>query len=278
MNCQSARPHFSGLLDPRVATASTAEVRSHVAGCAECQRELAGLQQTLNELDALPAMKPSPALRANFYAMLAQEKRAQRSAAPASFAHQTRSAEIPLTRRLWFWLVQPVAACALLAAGFMIGQRNSPVPVTTQPVADPATQRELAELRAKVDGMSQLVSYSLNRGSTNDRLQNVISTQSAKVDDRVLTNLINTLALDASTNVRLSALEALYAHADRDVVRAAVLASLSREPSPLVQVAMIDFLVSARDQEASPELLRLVNTETADLSVRDAARRALTQL
>jgi hypothetical protein len=94
----------------------------------------------------------------------------------------------------------------------------------------------------------------------------------------VLNQLISALALDPSTNVRLSALEALYPYADRDVVRAGVLASLPRESSPLVQVSMIDFLVAARDREASPALQQLVRSDQIDQSVREAAKRALVQL
>jgi len=57
-----------------------------------------------------------------------------------------------------------------------------------------------------------------------------------------------------------------------------VLATLPREQSPLVQLAMIDFLVAARDREAAPELERMARSETVDRAVRDAAQRALAQL
>ena len=97
-------------------------------------------------------------------------------------------------------------------------------------------------------------------------------------NQKVLGNLIGALALDPSVNVRLSALDALYPHADQQVVRAGVLASLPREQNPLVQVAMIDFLVAARDRDATPELERLARTETLDRAVRDAAKRGLAQL
>jgi hypothetical protein len=93
----------------------------------------------------------------------------------------------------------------------------------------------------------------------------------------VLTQLIGALALDPSTNVRLTALESLYPHADREVVRAGVLASLAREQNPLVQVAMIDFLVAARDSEAVQTFQTLANSTDTDRSVKEAARRAIAQ-
>src|ERR1700712_5700354 len=74
MNCSTAQERFSDLLDGRLPEVSTAEVRAHLASCPDCQREYAALAQTLVALDALPAAKPGPALRKNFYAMLEEEK------------------------------------------------------------------------------------------------------------------------------------------------------------------------------------------------------------
>ncbi len=96
--------------------------------------------------------------------------------------------------------------------------------------------------------------------------------------DRALAELLNTLTFDPSTNVRLSALEALYAHADRDAVRAGVRAALQRETSPLVQVAMFDFVAAAQDRTAAPALEKITRTFSLDKAVRDAAQRALVQL
>ena len=41
---------------------------------------------------------------------------------------------------------------------------------------------------------------------------------------------------------------------------------------------MIDFLVAARDREATPELEKIARNETVDRAVREAAKRALAQL
>ena len=97
-------------------------------------------------------------------------------------------------------------------------------------------------------------------------------------DQKVISDLIGSLALDPSTNVRLSALDALYPHANQPIVRSGVLATLPREQNPLVQVAMIDFLVAARDRAAVPELERLARSENINQAVRDAAQRGLAQL
>ncbi len=274
MTCAQVREQLPALLDDRLAATAARDLRTHLAACPDCERELAALGQTLRALDTMPAPSPTPRLRARVYAAIAAEHHATRAATPTSPSR-------PAPRSRWFWLVQPLAAAALLVLGFTLGTRNAPAPQAA-PVADVATQRELADLRRKLDSMGQLVGYSLlqqQSRSSNERLRSVLTSANlAQPGDRVINDLIGTLALDPSANVRLNALEALYPHADREVVRVGVLTSLPREQSPLVQVSMIDFLVAARDREAGPALEKLSENEKIDRDVRAAAKRALTQL
>jgi len=284
MTCQSARDHFPELLDPRTPAAAHADVREHLANCPACERELAALRRTAHALDALPVSPPSPRLRQNFYALLAAEKGTPPSiaVAPAKSLHRGGFLR---------WFFAPVAALALTLLGFVAGTRyaTTPAPTPVSPdraiaaEADAATaHRKIAELERKLDTMGQLVGYSIlqQQRPTHDRLRGVLrsaSSASENPDDRVINELISALAFDPSINVRLRAIEALFPHADHEVVRAGVLASLSREQNPLVQVSMIDFLTEAGDTEARPALEKISLSESTDRSVRDAARRALAQ-
>lgn len=269
MNCTEAQPRFSELFDQRHEAPASGDVRTHLASCPDCQKEFAALKRTLTALDALPVPRPSPRLRANFYAMLEEEKNS---------AASVRSVERRRQRlTTWRWILSPIAACGLLVLGFLAGQRHLPAPQASNP---DATRQELAELRQKVDTMGQLVGYSLqSQNSAGQRLQSIFATNTQQApDQQVIAQLINALALDPSVNVRLAALETLYAYADQDLVRAGVLASLVREPNPLVQVSMIDFLAAARDPGAAQAFETISRDEQLDRAVRDAARRALVQL
>ncbi|MDB6169525.1 MAG: anti-ECFsigma factor, ChrR [Verrucomicrobia bacterium] len=270
MNCTEAQEKFADLLDGRLPEGGTADVRAHLASCPDCQRQYSSLAQTLAALDALPAAKPGPGLRKNFYAMLEEEKNSAASVAAAAARHRQAHRAV-----LWRWILAPLGAGALALGGFFAGTRYAPAPAM-----DAATKQEIASLRQRVDSVGQLVGMSLlQQRSTSERLQTVLATVDQKnPDQRMISNLIGALALDPSTNVRLSALDALYPHADQAFVRSGVLATLPREQNPLVQVAMIDFLVAARDREAVPELEKIVRNETIDRVVRDAARRGLAQL
>ncbi len=272
MNCNLAQEHFPELLDQRLSAADTAEVRAHLANCPDCQREYSSLAQTLSALDKLPAATPSPRLRANFYALLEEEKNSATSIR-AAVARRQHAARVSL----WRWILSPAAALAIAFAGFHFGSRYG-TPAAVPP--NDETKVELAKLRAQMESVNQLVATSLlQQRTTSERLQTVLASLDQKnPDQKILSNLIGSLALDPSVNVRLSALDALYPHANQKLVRQGVLATFPREQNPLVKVAMIDFLVAARDRDAAPELEKLARDETIDRAVRDAAKRGLAQL
>lgn len=277
MNCTTARETFTELLDARTTATAHLDARTHLAGCPDCQREFSALSQTLTALDAMPTPSPTPRLRKNFYAMLEEEKNS------AASLHVATERERRAHRASWFaWILSPVAAVALVVLGFMVGQRSAPA-AAPAPSADAVAMREeIKTLQAQVSKMGQLVGYSLLQQQSrpaNDRLRGVLTSATLEnPNDKILNDLIGSLATDPSANVRLRALEALYPHAGQEVVRAAVLASLPREQNPLVQLSMIDFLAASRDREAAPALEKISANETADQNVRDAAKRALTQL
>ncbi len=273
MNCNQAQDRFAELLDGRLAEADTTEVRAHLAGCPDCQREYASLAATLASLDKLPAAKPSPRLRANFYAMIEEEKNSAASIRAAA-ARQRSAARMSL----WRWILAPTGAVAIALGAFLAGSRFGAQAAPT--ASDLDTRKEIAELRNQVNKMGEAFVASLvNQKSTTDRLNNVLATLDQKnPNQKVIADLIGALALDPSVNVRLSALDALYPHAQQQLVRDGVLASFPREQNPLVKVAMIDFFVAAHERNAAPELEKLARDQTIDVAVREAAKRGLAQL
>jgi len=282
MNCQRARDVFSELLDTRTAATAHLDARAHLANCPECQREFAVLTQTATALDAMPTPPPSSRLRKNFYAMLEEEKHSAASVrAVAKREQRARRAS------LWRWVLSPILACGLLLLGFALGKRS--LPLAASPASsEGSTTRELAALREQmtqqreqISDMKKLVSISILQQQQNpasERLKDVLAAaKSANPSVKVLEDLVLVLALDPNANVRLRAIEALYPHAEREVVRGGVLNALSREQNPLVQLDLIDFVAAAQDPNATPVLEKISADETADRTVRDAAKFALAQ-
>ena len=279
MNCSRVQDSFIDYQDGSLPADEAAQLRNHLASCPTCQREWSALQEITRKLDALSTeVEPGPRLREQFYAMLETHQREADAPSPFVLARNRIdrffAALLPAQPALQFAL-----AVALLIGGLFAGQHFMASPAVVAP-ADDTAKAELAALRAQVNSMGQLVTYSLlQQQSTSDRMRSVLATMDLKSPDRkVLTDLVGSLAFDPSINVRLSAVEALAQHADDSLVRAGVLSALPRESAPLVQVAMIELLASARDQAARPVFEKLSRDEALDHNVREAARRALAVL
>jgi anti-sigma factor RsiW len=281
MNCQRVQDNFIDHQEGTLPAAESAALRAHLASCPNCQREWSALQEITRKLDALPATEePSPRLREQFYAMLETHQRDADSVSPFALAKSRIdrffAALLPSTPALQF-----AGALAALAVGVFMGARYLQQPAATPiQVMDQTAQQKIADLEAQVKDMGSLVAASLlQQKSTSERLQTVLATMDLKSPDRrVLTDLVGALALDPSVNVRLSAVDALAPHANQQVVRQGLLASLPRESSPLVQVAMIELLTSVREPNAAPLFEHLSRDETADKNVRESARRGLAVL
>jgi hypothetical protein len=280
MNCEFVQSHFLDFENGSLPEAEANAIRDHLKSCPACQREWSGLKRTLLALDRLPQEAPSPRLRQQFYAMLDAHAEGAESRSPFGIS---RTRLDRLIERIWprrpLW--QLGAALATLTIGIFVGARGlAPDASSEQSQQLAATQRELAELRSKIDSVDRLVAHSLaSQQPAQSRLRQIVSAyEKDGGSEQALTQLLTTLAFDPSTNVRLTALEALYAHAEQKPVRQGVLAALGRETSPLVQVAMIDFLVAAREAEAAPVFQQLARLPNGDQSVRDAAQRALALL
>jgi HEAT repeat protein len=97
-------------------------------------------------------------------------------------------------------------------------------------------------------------------------------------DTEVLSALLDTINNDPSINVRESAVEALHRFGSSPVTRTAIVQSISKQTSPLVQISLIDLLVDLKVTDAAPELKKLSTDPQIDQSVRERAKSALQKL
>jgi HEAT repeat protein len=97
-------------------------------------------------------------------------------------------------------------------------------------------------------------------------------------DPELLKTLLDMLDNDPSVNVRLSAVDALYLFADRMEVRSAMSASLSRQTSPLVQISLIDSLVTLKEKQAAAALKKLLQDKKIIPEVRQRAQAGISQI
>lgn len=267
--CTQIRERLADLHDGHCTEAEAQSLREHLESCAECRAAKAELDTVLSTLAQFPEEEPGPGLQRKFDAMLREELRAEKQAAPR------RGILLPFVLPAWGQMA--AAACLLLVggvAGAGVATHLGEVEKNKEQVIE--TRRQMAELQARVDSMNQMITYALPQQLPEGaRLREMAAlTGAGRTQPTRLPTLLGALAFDPSTNVRLSALEALYPHAADPVVRRGVIASLQREQSPLVQIAMVDFLGSLNDPQAGEALRMLIAAPQTPVQVREAARRA----
>lgn len=259
MECEVAQAHLPDHLARTLAAPIAAAVDAHLRGCHRCAAEYAGIEETWQRLRTVPPAEPDTTLmRSRFEAGLHEYARAHPSGRP-------------IHRGAAYYGMQIAAAAAMLVLGVLIG-RQSP----SAPAADP----QLAALRDELRDMREMIAVSLlQQQSATERLKGV--SWSNQIDDpgmTVTSALLDALMHDPNVNVRVSAIDALKRVAEREDVRLGALEALSRQTSPIVQVALIEFVVETNGREAAVALRRIADDPMANETVRMRARRGLEQL
>ncbi|WP_310396569.1 HEAT repeat domain-containing protein [Hymenobacter sp.] len=233
--------------------AEAARVAAHLPACPACQLQLTQLRTLSDDLDAALPEAPRTALRANFMAMLEQQKALLTPAAPVVPAPAP-----PVARVVSMWptavannWLRIAASIVLIAAGVLLG-RQLPWGGRSgdgQAGAGLSAPTELAQALNGDNG--RLVSAS-------DRIELVANSgRETAPGDPTVQVLINTLNADPNPNVRLAACEALYRLRADPRVGEALAQALPNQTDPNVQITLIDMLVALRVRRAVPQLERL---------------------
>ncbi len=270
MNCTIIKERIADYLTGDVDEATQKEIQSHIADCPGCREELESLSAVWAKLGVVPQEQPSPELRGRFYTMLQEYKRDhERNSVrtPESKAGSRRALRFGLRRPAFSFGFSLLLLVLGLAAGYYLttGRQNG---------------GQISRLNQEVQDMRQMVAISLlSQPSTTARLEGVSwSSQVQNPDQKTLQALFETLNSDPNTNVRLAAVDALYLFRARPQVMDNLIQSLSRQTSPLVQVALIDLLVEIRERRAADALRLLIQNKKLNPSVKEHAELGLKQL
>jgi len=279
MQCEEARSHFTDYVNETLPDPILPEVRQHLDGCESCRDEASAMRSIWTSLGTIPNEEPnSAAMHTRFNAMMEAYRQGMDHAPQATVWNRING---------WFakwWPQEPVvqlaAGLALLLVGVAVGHESGrpPVAVAHDPVHVQVS--EINQLRNELHDMRQMVALSLmQQQSASERLRGVSwSNQIEQPNSDVLNALMDTLMHDPNVNVRLAAIDALKRFGERQVVRNGVLQALSKQDAPMVQVALIDYMVDTHEKESVPALKELAQNNSVNETVRQHAEWGLEQL
>jgi anti-sigma factor RsiW len=277
MKCEQANEyqteHAAGTLHGELRT----EFETHLASCARCREEAESLRALWTKLALLPKREPSTDMDARFYSMLQTYRQGLEVAKPKATLKQSVANWIG---RLWPAqpAIQFVLTVLLFGIGLCVGKFGFSGGQGNRSVA--ASEASLTQLRSEVAGLKeQVVLALLEQRSASERLRGVeMTVRLSQPQEQVIAALLRTLEVDPNVNVRLAAVDALQTFAGQPGVRKALLDSLPREKSPLVQVGLIDLMVDLKEREVLPILKTLLENGALLDSVRRSAERGLRKL
>ena len=265
MQCERVREHLTERLTQPLAAETEAAVDEHLRSCAFCRVEAMELSDTWQQLGTVPSAPADSAhLRARFTALVDAHERGRAAASPGGLNDWR-----PRSSRTW---LAAAAAVVLFAGGLGIGRFSAPAPA--------ANDADLSAMRGELRELRQLVTLSLlQQQSASERLKGVTwSQQLEEPGSDVTTALLDTLMHDPNVNVRLASIDALKRFAERQAVRQGAIEALGRQTAPLVQIALIDFVVDTKTREAATTLQQLSQDANADAAVRERALQGLSKL
>jgi hypothetical protein len=264
MKCEDAESVMIDYLDNTLEKDHRIEVEKHLETCERCLDVMKDFQQILHTVDSTEMEQPDETLRINFYHMLHGEMDKQA-------VQNQKQLTVPLSVRKSSPWMRIAAAMALLLAGSFIG-------LTVNSILNHQKDNEqVASLKTEMQTMKELMMLNmLKQESPSQRIQAVNYTDDIQAPDiKVLNALTETLNNDKNINVRMAAAYSLAKYADRQSVRDSMVASLSRQTEPIIQVVLMNILVEKRESGAIKPIQKIMSDEKAMKEVKDVAQKGL---
>lgn len=245
-------------------------LNEHLAICPHCRKIMNSMKTMWEKVESLPEQNPSPSMLQRFNTMLAHEK------------EKSTLIENRLTIRDRFngWIehwfpkkpiFQTSLAMACLLIGLIIGRWS---------VISGILSSDVINLQNELKTMKQTAYLNLlEQPSAGDRLRGVgLCTNISEPDNDLFQKLLEHVKTDPNTNVRLAAVDALYLFSNHTGFSDTLLTVLEVQTSPLVQVAVVDLLISIRERRAIQALKTIINTQKVNAEVRQHASKKLQEI
>ncbi len=227
------------------------------------QTELEGLKVFEDKFGSVQEPVPSQELSNRFYAMLGEEKAKQ-------------STKTSFNLQEWFNQLLGSAigkgafALAILIIGIVGGRLFS----------NSNYEGELNQLSNQMADMKEMMMLTmLEEQSASKRLQGLqISSDLVSENQQITDAMFLTLNNDESTNVRLAALTILASYANNPEIREGLINSISKQESPIMQVALAELMAELQEPKAKEEFQSILEGEYTPEEVKTTLRENLDKI
>jgi hypothetical protein len=221
------------------------------------------LKEVINVIERTAPLDPSAGLKTGFEKVLQEE-----------------IASTPRGRAIQFHpsFYRAAAAVALIVLSGAIGFWISRGYYQNERLA--AVEKQMDSTRRQLEDTKQAMMAMLdNNQSASQRLRGVnVALEFKSADADIVNALFSTMNADPNTNVRLAALEALEKFQADPAVRKGLIAALSSQRDPMVQIALIQLLVRMKEKGVVDDLKRITNDARTIKAVKDEAYSGILKL
>lgn len=208
--------------------------------------------------------QPSADLNARFYRMLTQ---AQTDQTGSIISSQSSSEKLDGVFGFWRWLsgffkFQSASQISLLLLLFLGGWFSNHWLAHSKNESTARLERQVASLNTLV-AMTML-----NNQSATERLAGVSYSKDSQLNNHgLMTIMLNMLNNDDSNAVRLAVVDALTEQSDLLISQSELLASLHLQDSPIVQIALMQLLLSGNSRLSKEQIENLIKDRKLDKGV-----------
>jgi hypothetical protein len=253
MNCNDIKNMFLEYLDNNLDKKTQLEIEKHLDHCKKCSVELSQIRLLNEKISSMYKFANPQYLFDNFMLNLEKEKNRLKK---WPFGVNTS----PLFR---------IAASILI---FVTGLLTGVLVVTGY--LEKTRIKEMENEISKLKNNAAITMF--NPHSTSDRIKALTYfDENNKVSPDLLRSLENALFFDDNVNVRLAALNALFRYKDNEQVMELLIKYLGSQDEPMVQIAIIKFLVNNREKRAAESLQYLIKNDDTNFIVKQYADEGL---
>ncbi len=220
-----------------------------------------------------PEVQPNVAMDVKFYDWLDKESEEESTETKVVKLNSKESSK-GFNFKRWLPLV---AASILLTLGFFLGRQWSSEGTTGNEML---VNQDIETIKEETNQVrTELVMSLAEQPSASKRLKAL--SEATKLDEateQVILALFKMLNEDTNINVRLAAVSSLSKYVDNPQVREGLVMSITKQESPLVQIALADLMVTLKEQKSIDSFESLLQKPDLDETAKQRIEESINQI